>query len=372
MEEYFIAISKTYKRTAYAALLLKGAALSWWKNLRLRGAAPTNWKDFSEQLIKRFEPVDAIRTARAKIDKLTQTTSVQNYIAQFSELHLQIPNMQEEEAFHTFRRGLKWQVRNAMDEREITQDLATLQRQAQRWDDIHFGLERRPDFKKPFDYKKRDGTRPRISQVDAKEITCFHCGQKGHYAKECKSNPNGKAKFKKTHWKDKTYGRSGKTEQSSLHLTWSLSIRLETPTSQQSTPQAIHWSYPSTRQKARSRVRSIPKQVRRNPSLLSRQDPYWKKVCNQQRPIWGYQGKKQCQTSRSVHQWSHRLRLHWRSLPHCLQWHIKDSHLSSRRKCFSPDDHQDLPEGDMPRSSRTPNHHSNRRIWLNQHQDHHL
>ena len=89
------------------------------------------------------------------MEHLKQTSSVQNYIADFTNLSYQITDISEEEAFHKFRSGLKQGIRLEIDKREITSNLKFLQTQALRYNELTFSLKEtsRTDFKKPFTKK---------------------------------------------------------------------------------------------------------------------------------------------------------------------------------------------------------------------------
>src|SRR3954452_5831847 len=87
---------------------------------------------------RQFIIIDEDVKARRTLYKLTQTSSVQNYISEFTRLSFLIPDLEEREKFHRFKEGLKPEIRNEMDKRGITRNLPILQSQAQKYDEILF------------------------------------------------------------------------------------------------------------------------------------------------------------------------------------------------------------------------------------------
>jgi hypothetical protein len=97
-------------RVSYAATLLRGNALTWWQSLS-PNARPTEWEAFKNALITYHQPISAVSVARDRLAQLTQRTSVANYVKDFKDLALNIPNFSEDERLDRFKRGLKHDVR---------------------------------------------------------------------------------------------------------------------------------------------------------------------------------------------------------------------------------------------------------------------
>jgi len=217
VEQYFDATHVTRGRTAYAAMLLKGHAQIWWMAKKTNNDHPRRWEQFKRALTRQFQSIDANRKARDRLGELKQTNSVENYITDFTTLAFQTTDMSEVERFHAFRAGLKPHIRHEMDLMGIENNLEVLQLQALRYDEIKIyqnTTSYSSDYKKPMYNKRFEGKRydnrrkfhkKEFHQIDAKEITCYNCDKKGHYAKDCRSKKKIPSKGHVS-WKDKKKG----------------------------------------------------------------------------------------------------------------------------------------------------------------------
>ena len=93
------------------AMRVEGAASSWVNAVLQdvaagRRAAFLTWRQFTQAMIHRFEPVTETEEARKQLRALRQTGRVSGYIQKFQELQYRLPNMTAEEAFHAFLSGL--------------------------------------------------------------------------------------------------------------------------------------------------------------------------------------------------------------------------------------------------------------------------
>ena len=89
------------------AMRVEGAASSWVNAVLQdvaagRRAAFLTWRQFTQAMIHRFEPVTETEEARKQLRALRQTGRVSGYIQKFQEVQYRLPNMTAEEAFHAF------------------------------------------------------------------------------------------------------------------------------------------------------------------------------------------------------------------------------------------------------------------------------
>src|SRR5215212_6215747 len=207
MEAFFKAsATPPNKQVPYASMLLAENAMVWWMAIKRDHQESNNLEDFSQQISRQFRIIDEDVKARRTLYKLTQTSSVQNYISEFTRLSFLIPDLEEREKFHRFKEGLKPEIRNEMDKRGITRNLPILQSQAQKYDEILFSQREKSTTNKTFEFKKKKfyeiEKKLEVKQIkkferkpdNKKEVTCYNCQRKGYMAKDCRSpkknNPN--------------------------------------------------------------------------------------------------------------------------------------------------------------------------------------
>ena len=113
MGQYFdaIGIQEDLAKVRTASMFLVDNAMLWWRNRceeTKRGTDPiTTWDGFVEEFRDYFFPGYAQQEARSKLHRLEQRGTVREYVNEFTELKLQIPNLGEEEALGAFMDGLK-------------------------------------------------------------------------------------------------------------------------------------------------------------------------------------------------------------------------------------------------------------------------
>ncbi|XP_043813663.1 uncharacterized protein LOC110612552 [Manihot esculenta] len=105
-------------------LYLVDDAKLWWRNKIVRvgpGANQvTTWDMFAKELRAQFCPENVAYDARCKLGELQQTGSVRDYVRDFSRLMLNIENMQEEDRFYNFMKGLKPWAKNELRRQKVT------------------------------------------------------------------------------------------------------------------------------------------------------------------------------------------------------------------------------------------------------------
>lgn len=69
------------------------------------------WSDFKKESKKQFYPENAALETRAKLRRLTQRESVWDYVKEFFEVILKIPDYHDDEALLAFLDGLQHWVR---------------------------------------------------------------------------------------------------------------------------------------------------------------------------------------------------------------------------------------------------------------------
>src|SRR5215212_2798711 len=90
----FRSLSNPTKQVAYASMLLVENAMVWWMVIKRDHQEPSHWEDFSQQISRQFKIIDEDVKARRTLYKLTQTSSVQNYISEFTRLSFLIPDLE--------------------------------------------------------------------------------------------------------------------------------------------------------------------------------------------------------------------------------------------------------------------------------------
>ena len=105
-------IQDPIQRCQYAATLLKGKALTWWRTWcdRLPNL-PTNltYSTFATELEKAFRDVDHVDRLRRRLASLKQTTSVQKYIDEFRTIVIELGSAKPDDdtVLFQFINGLK-------------------------------------------------------------------------------------------------------------------------------------------------------------------------------------------------------------------------------------------------------------------------
>ncbi|KAF2325032.1 hypothetical protein GH714_022348 [Hevea brasiliensis] len=112
----------------HAPLYLADTAMVWWRRRLLdieRGTCTiSTWDDFKRELKKQFYPENAAHEARAKLRRLSHKGNIREYVKEFMETLLEIPDYPDTEALFAFTDGLQNWARLEI-ERRGARDLAT-------------------------------------------------------------------------------------------------------------------------------------------------------------------------------------------------------------------------------------------------------
>ncbi|XP_059437724.1 uncharacterized protein LOC132170646 [Corylus avellana] len=111
MEQYFRAarIPET-ERVTITTMYLDGDAKLWWRTREDDDSGRpkiTNWEALRKELRDQFLPCNTAWVARDSLKKLKHTTSVREYVKQFSSLMLDIKDMSEADKLYNFTSGLQ-------------------------------------------------------------------------------------------------------------------------------------------------------------------------------------------------------------------------------------------------------------------------
>ncbi|KAL5815082.1 hypothetical protein ACOSQ3_025877 [Xanthoceras sorbifolium] len=113
IERYFEAVKITddQEQIRTATLYLADTATLWWRRRHAdiqRGTCTIDsWDDFKKELKKQFYPEDAAYLARKNLKKLKQTGSIRDYVKEFTNLMLEVPNMSDDELLFNFMDNLQ-------------------------------------------------------------------------------------------------------------------------------------------------------------------------------------------------------------------------------------------------------------------------
>ena len=117
MEQYFAIVRmREDEKVKFAGAFLREMASSWWKSVNEADQpTPQEWNEFKAALIKRFQPVAATKTARAILNSLKQTKSVQEYCNIFLRQLQLISDMSPSDQIDRFLNGLKPHIASEID-----------------------------------------------------------------------------------------------------------------------------------------------------------------------------------------------------------------------------------------------------------------
>jgi len=185
----------------WAAYYLTDGAASWFEveNERAETSGYSlSWNKFTDQLRRRFKPINADDNARERLSRLKQTGSVATYSHTFRLIMQDLPDMHEKDALHYYKKGLKEAIAIQVGLR-APQSVHEAEEMAETVDNILFEHRsyrepaRTPYMKAPnrgpTPMETDNNTRTTLTDQDRerlrKEGKCFYCREGKHLAANC-------------------------------------------------------------------------------------------------------------------------------------------------------------------------------------------
>ncbi|XP_075077859.1 uncharacterized protein LOC142164236 [Nicotiana tabacum] len=125
MEDYYehLNIVDELAKIRAATMYLTDTAMLWWRRKKSemeRGTCSiNNWEQFKFELKRQFYPQNIVNEARRYLRELKQTTSIREYVKQFTKLILQIPNMTSDDLLFYFMDGLQNWAKQELHRRQV-------------------------------------------------------------------------------------------------------------------------------------------------------------------------------------------------------------------------------------------------------------
>jgi len=220
-------IQEPHEQVEFAGTLLKGEALAWFEPILADYIEPgedgpdehtsrifRSFKNFERAINSVFGQIDEKRTTDIQIQRLKQQGSAHKYAAEFLQLSNRL-DWNDEAFMSQFYQGLKEDVKDELSREDRPEELATYIERAVKIDNRLWErkMERKGNYPRPNNGNKftpnhsrpkkhyqfnhnyygpqkmelgathrNDGSKPK----DKKEVECFYCKKKGHFARECR------------------------------------------------------------------------------------------------------------------------------------------------------------------------------------------
>ncbi|XP_074352926.1 uncharacterized protein LOC141692086 [Apium graveolens] len=224
MEKAFILIQVSDdSKTDYASYFLKGEADYWWESTRaLEEEGPVSWTRFTELFLEKYFPDCLQNHLEVEYLELKQgEKSVSEYEAKFTELARLSPGYVSTkiQKVRRFQQGLKSEIRSGVVALQLKTYPSVGQATLVIESDQKLAVKEKGDKKRKFE-SVTDKVRPNATSIAStpaqsvkpvvecklcgkrhsgqcrKDVQCFKCDEKGHYASECSSGNPGVSCFK--------------------------------------------------------------------------------------------------------------------------------------------------------------------------------
>ena len=125
MESYFehVDMHTETAKIRTAAMYLSDTAMLWWRRKKAdmeRGACQIDdWEQFKTELKRQFYPQNVVHEARRRLRELKQTSSIRDYVKEFTKLTLQIPSLTSEDLLFYFLDGLQNWAKQELQRRQV-------------------------------------------------------------------------------------------------------------------------------------------------------------------------------------------------------------------------------------------------------------
>ncbi|PHT91027.1 hypothetical protein T459_06140 [Capsicum annuum] len=221
LESYFehVKIIDGAARIRIATMYLSDVAMLWWRRKKVdmeRGLCSiTHWDQFTDELKEQFYPQNVVDEARRKLRELKQTSSIHNYVREFTKLSLLVTSFSSEDLLFFFLDGLQNWAKQELRRRNVkTVDEAI--KVAESLTDFHADYAKSKDNRnKPIAAKGERGDKGKDKFIPNKnrefkgernqpssfrknyeekkkgvanrDSGCYLCGDTSHFARSCPS-----------------------------------------------------------------------------------------------------------------------------------------------------------------------------------------
>ncbi|PHT84835.1 hypothetical protein T459_13278 [Capsicum annuum] len=221
LESYFehVKIVDGAARIRIATMYLSDVAMLWWRRKKVdmeRGLCTiTDWDQFTDELKEQFYPQNVVDEARRKLRELKQTSSIHNYVREFTKLSLLVTSFSSEDLLFFFLDGLQNWAKQELRRRNVkTVDEAI--KVAESLTDFHADYAKSKDNRnKPIAAKGERGDKGKDKFIPNKnrefkgernqpssfrknyeekkkgvanrDSGCYLCGDTSHFARSCPS-----------------------------------------------------------------------------------------------------------------------------------------------------------------------------------------
>ncbi|XP_070041250.1 uncharacterized protein [Nicotiana tomentosiformis] len=125
MEDYFehLSIVDEASKIQASTMYLANTVMLWWRrkkeDMEKGTCSIKSWEQFKFELKRQFYPQNVINKARRKLREFSQTTSISEYVKEFTKLILQISNLTNDDLLFTFIDGLQNWAKQEVQRRQV-------------------------------------------------------------------------------------------------------------------------------------------------------------------------------------------------------------------------------------------------------------